>query len=267
MHDEERESTLQQLQDWLEEPMLVLSFIWLALLVVELVWGLNRALWIVGQAIWVIFIAEFALALAVAPRKLAYVRANWLKALALLAPAFRILRLARFARFARASRGVRLLRVVSSVNRGMNALGETMRRRGFGYVLALTLIVTFAGSAGMYALERDAPGGGFDSYASALWWTAMIVTTMGSEYWPKTRTGACCACSSRCTPSRCSGTSPPPSPPSSSGRTSAPGCSRSSPRCAPSSPRSGAAPDRSSVQCTPGPAVSLAPRGQAKTQR
>lgn len=189
MHDEERESTLQQLQDWLEKPMLVLSFIWLALLVVELVWGLNRALWIVGQVIWIVFIAEFALSLVVAPRKLAYVRANWLKALALLAPAFRILRLARFARFAGASRGVRLLRVVSSVNRGMNALGATMRRRGFGYVLALTLIVTFAGSAGMYALERDAPGGGFDSYASALWWTAMIVTTMGSEYWPKTPDG------------------------------------------------------------------------------
>jgi voltage-gated potassium channel len=189
MHDEERESTLQQLQDWLEKPMLVLSFLWLALLVVELVWGLNRALWIVGQAIWIVFIAEFALSLVVAPRKLDYVRANWLKALALLAPAFRILRLARFARFARASRGVRLLRVVSSVNRGMNALGATMRRRGFGYVLALTLIVTFAGSAGMYALERDAPGGGFDSYASALWWTAMIVTTMGSEYWPQTPDG------------------------------------------------------------------------------
>jgi voltage-gated potassium channel len=189
MHDEERESTLQQLQDWLEKPMLVLSFLWLALLVVELVWGLNRALWIVGQAIWIVFIAEFALSLVVAPRKLDYVRANWLKALALLAPAFRILRLARFARFARASRGVRLLRVVSSVNRGMNALGATMRRRGFGYVLALTLIVTFAGSAGMYALERDAPGGGFDSYAGALWWTAMIVTTMGSEYWPKTPDG------------------------------------------------------------------------------
>lgn len=189
MHDEERDITLQQLQDWLEKPMLVLSFVWLALLVVELVWGLNRALWILGQVIWVIFIAEFVLALALAPAKLAYLRGNWLKALALLAPALRILRIARFARVFKASRGLRLLRVVSSVNRGMNALGASMRRRGFGYVLALTLIVTFAGSAGMYALERDAPGGGFDSYVTALWWTAMIMTTMGSEYWPKTGDG------------------------------------------------------------------------------
>lgn len=189
MHDEERESTLQQLQDWLEKPMLFLSFVWLALLVIELVWGLNRALWIVGQAIWILFIAEFALSLTLAPKKLQYLRGNWLKALALLAPAFRILRIARFARIARASRGLRLLRVVSSVNRGMNALGAAMRRRGFGYVLALTLIVTFAGSAGMYALERDAAGGGFDSYTTALWWTAMIMTTMGSEYWPRTPDG------------------------------------------------------------------------------
>jgi voltage-gated potassium channel len=189
LEEDERESALRQLQDWLEKPMLVLSFVWLVLLVVELVWGLNRALWVAGQIIWGIFIAEFALSLGLAPRKLAYLRGNWLKALALLAPAFRILRLARFARVARASRGLRLLRVVSSVNRGMNALGATMRRRGFGYVMALTLIVAFAGSAGMYALERDAPGGGFDSYATALWWTAMIMTTMGSEYWPRTGDG------------------------------------------------------------------------------
>lgn len=189
MHAEERESTLQQLQDWLEKPMLVLSFAWLGLLVVELVWGLNRALWVLGQVIWVVFLAEFALALALAPRKLHYIRSNWLKALSLVAPALRVFRLARFARVARASRGVRLLRVVGSVNRGMNALGAAMRRRGFGYVLALTVIVILAGSAGMYALERDAPGGAFDSYATALWWTAMILTTMGSESWPKTPDG------------------------------------------------------------------------------
>lgn len=186
---EERESTLEQLQDWLEKPMLVLAFVWLGLLVVELTWGLNRALWVLGQAIWMIFIVEFALGLALAPDKLAYVRGNWLKALALVAPALRVFRLARFVRVARASRGLRLLRMVSSVNRGMNALGAALSRRGFGYVLALTLIVAFVGAAGMYALEREAPGGGFESYATALWWTAMMLTTMGSEYWPKTPDG------------------------------------------------------------------------------
>jgi len=75
------------------------------------------------------------------------------------------------------------------MNRGMKALGSAMGRRGFGYVLTLTILVAFVGAAGMYALERDAPGGGFDSYASALWWTAMVLATMGSEYWPKTPDG------------------------------------------------------------------------------
>lgn len=190
--EDERESTLEQLQEWLEKPMLVLSFAWLALLVIELIWGLNRALWIVGQAIWVVFIIEFALSLVIAPDKTRFVQRNLLKALALVAPALRILRIARFVRLARigrASRGLRLLRLVSSINRGMNALGAALSRRGFGYVLALTLIVTLVGAAGMYALEREAPGGGFESYTAALWWTAMIITTMGSEYWPKTPDG------------------------------------------------------------------------------
>jgi voltage-gated potassium channel len=156
--------------------------------VVELVWGLNRALWLLGQAIWMALIAEFAVALALAPAKLRYVRQNWLKALALAAPALRVLRLARLVRVARiggATRGLRLLRIVGSVNRSMNALGAAMQRRGF----ALTFVVTLAGAAGMYALERDAPGGGFDSYFTALSWTAMVMTTMGSEYWPASADG------------------------------------------------------------------------------
>lgn len=180
---------LEQLQDWLEKPMLVLSFLWLSLLVVELAWGLNRALFVLGQAIWVVFIAEFALSLWLAPKKTRYLTSNWLKAVSLALPALRAFRILRFARVAKVARGTRLLRLVGSVNRGMNALGSALSRRGFGYVLGLTLIVVFVGAAGMYALERDAPGGGFDSYATALWWTAMIVTTMGSEYWPKTPDG------------------------------------------------------------------------------
>jgi voltage-gated potassium channel len=40
----------------------------------------------------------------------------------------------------------------------------------------------------MYALERSIPGGLTD-YGTALWWTAMIMTTMGTEYWPRTAEG------------------------------------------------------------------------------
>ena len=36
--ERERKEILAQLEDWLETPMLVLGFAWLALLVVELTW-------------------------------------------------------------------------------------------------------------------------------------------------------------------------------------------------------------------------------------
>ena len=91
-------------------------------------------------------------------------------------------------RLARAGRGLRLIRVFSSVNRGMRALGASLSRRGFGYVIALTAVVTFAGAAGMFAFENEMPGAP-RSYGAALWWTAMIMTTMGSEYWPQTVEG------------------------------------------------------------------------------
>ena len=94
-----------------------------------------------------------------APGKLAFVRRNWLTVVSLAVPALRLFRLTRaFAvlRAARVARGVRLVRVVASLNRGMRALGATMSRRGFGYVVALTAVVTFAGAAGMYAFENGA---------------------------------------------------------------------------------------------------------------
>ncbi len=81
------------------------------------------------------------------------------------------------------------MKVVGSLNRGMRALGRSFARRGFGYVLTLTLLVTLAGAAGMYAFERDAPGSPLTSYGATLWWTAMIMTTMGSDYFPTSAEG------------------------------------------------------------------------------
>lgn len=194
--DGERQALLERLQGWLEIPMLVLAFVWLALFIVEVIWGVSPLLQAASNVIWVLFVFEFVLGFTLAPRKLDYLKYNWLKAIALLAPALRIFRIVRILRLARLSRaagmtrGLRLLRVLSSINRSMRALGASMGRRGFGYVVALTLIVTLAGAAGMYAFESNLPDGrGLNGYGAALWWTAMIMTTMGSEYWPQTAEG------------------------------------------------------------------------------
>lgn len=183
----ERETLLARVHDWLERPLLVLAFAWLAIFVAEIVWGTGPLLTALGYVIWAVFIVEFVVGFSLAPAKAPYLASNWLKALSLVLPALRVFRAVRVLRLASTARGLRLLRMLSSINRGMNALGESMHRRGFGYVLALTLTVTMVGAAGMYAFESG--HGGLESYGAALWWTAMIMTTMGSEYWPQTPAG------------------------------------------------------------------------------
>jgi voltage-gated potassium channel len=189
--ERERTALLQTLEEALETPMVALAFVWLTLLVAELVWGELRVFSVVGTVIWVVFIVDFAVKLVLAPRKIAYVRRNWLAAVSLAIPALRVFRIARvirLLRLARVGRGLRLVRVVSSLNRGMRALRGTLGRRGFGYVATLTALVLFAGAAGMYAFESETPGG-LDSYGEALWFTTMIITTLGSQFWPETFEG------------------------------------------------------------------------------
>jgi voltage-gated potassium channel len=141
----------------------------------------------------VLFIVDFVIKLVLAPERGRYMARNWLTVIALLVPALRVFRIVRFVRvlgMARATRGLSLLRVVSSLNRGMKTLGRTMSRRGFGYVVMLTLIVAVVGAAGMFFFERNQPEGpGFGTYANALWWTAMLMTTLGSGYWPESPEG------------------------------------------------------------------------------
>lgn len=183
----ERLKLLVSIERLLEGPMIFLGFVWLALLVVELIWGLNKALEYLSLTIWVIFIIDFLIKFILAPAKIIFLKKNWLTAISLLIPALRVFRIVRFVRLLRGIRGIRLFRVVTSINRSMKSLAATMRRRAFGYVILLTLVVTFAGAAGMYAIER--PAAGFDSYGMALWWTAMRVITAGSEYHPSTSEG------------------------------------------------------------------------------
>ncbi|MBD2078656.1 potassium channel family protein [Leptolyngbya sp. FACHB-17] len=182
---EVRSEILQHLEQWLDLPMLVLSFVWLVLFVVELIWGLNPFMDGVSTAIWILFIFDFLLEFALAPHKRRYLRQNWLTVCSVALPALRTLRISRVVR---AARSIRLLGVMTRTNRGMRSLSASFQRRGFGYVVTLTLVITLVGAAGMYTLERDIPDG-LESYGDALWWTAMLMTTLGSEYFPRSPEG------------------------------------------------------------------------------
>jgi voltage-gated potassium channel len=180
----ERKKLLVTLERLLEGPMIFLGFVWLLLLVIELIWGLPPVLEYVSITIWAIFIFDFLLKFILAPGKLRFFKRNWLTAVSLVIPALRVFKLIRILRLLK---GVRLIKIVASLNRSMRSLGATMKRRGFGYVMLLTVIVTFAGAAGMYAIEKGHQG--FENYGMALWWTSMRVITAGSDFWPITPEG------------------------------------------------------------------------------
>ncbi|HQG32332.1 MAG TPA: ion channel [Deltaproteobacteria bacterium] len=191
---QERETALGQFQNWVETPMVVLAFVWFALLIIEYVWGISPLGEFLGILIWIVFIAETLTEIVLTPDKGLYVRHNWIVMLSLFVPAFRIFRVLRLLpilKLASAIRGLRLIRVVSTLNRTMHALQAYMRRGGFGYVVLSTVIVVFGGAAGMLAFEKGhgESGKGLEDYGDALWWTAMIMTTMGSDYWPRTGEG------------------------------------------------------------------------------
>lgn len=200
----ERRGLLRRVNAVLDAPMTVLSFVWLVLMILEFTQGLSPTLEAANYVIWLAFVAHFGLEFWIAPEKLRYLRSNWLTALALLLPAIRVLRVFRAARLLRTTqmaRGVRLVRWITSLNRGMKATQRSMKRRGLRYIVALTVLVNFGGAAGIYLFENppalreaghltgDQPATGIRSYGEALWWTAMMLTTMGSDYFPKTTEG------------------------------------------------------------------------------
>jgi voltage-gated potassium channel len=183
---------LRRIEDLLETPMFALSLLWIALLVMELVWGTGAVLESAVTAIWIAFLFEFAVKFIIAPSKLRHLRKNWLTVLALALPALRVLRITRVARVLKAGRAIRgltLARVIASFNRGLRTLRSTMALFGFGYIVALTTLVTGLGAAGIYAFERRSSGGEIETFGDALWFTAMLMTTSGSDYWPRTLEG------------------------------------------------------------------------------
>jgi len=184
--------------------MTALAFVWLGLLVIDFTRGLNPFLQLVSNAIWVLFVADFVVEFIIAPAKRTYLRRNWLTALSLLLPALRILRIFRAFRALNAARAVRtvsFVRLVTSLNRGMGATARALGRRNIGYVVAFTVLVIFAGGAGMALFESPQslyeggqtdtldPTAGLADYSEAVWSTAMLLTTLGSEYWPQTIEG------------------------------------------------------------------------------
>lgn len=184
------EDDRQALSDVVEIALTGLSVVFLGLLLVEYGTPLSPARWrwveLAGWLIWAIFTLDFFVRLAIADSKPDYLRRNWMAALAVVLPAFRVFRIFRAVR---AVRSLRLARLVTGTNRGRKALGRLAGFGGAGYVAALTVAIWLLTAAGISYLERGQPGATVNSFSDALWWAATTLIQQGSERHPITAEG------------------------------------------------------------------------------
>jgi voltage-gated potassium channel len=177
----------------LELPMLFLSFVWLCILITELAYGTNTALSDIGTAIWILFIFYFTMRLWIVANRISFLKKNWLFILAILISMLRFFPLLQpfpLVRALTATFGMQVIWIFASADQGLRSLRRALGRRGAGYALALTLVVFFAGAAGILHFEGISGDLlSIHSYPKALWWTAMQMTNIGSNYSMQTTGG------------------------------------------------------------------------------
>jgi voltage-gated potassium channel len=185
-----RASFIKALRLKLDRPMLLLSFVWFLVIIIELVNGTTPLLLVVGTVLWAAFVIYFGLRLAVVADRAIFLKRNWLFVLAILVPVLRFfpfLQTLPWARALTATFGTQIIWMFASADQGLRSLRRTMGRRGTGYALTFTAVVILAGAAGMLHFENDAADPqGIHSYPKALWWAAMQITNIGSGYRPVT---------------------------------------------------------------------------------
>lgn len=186
IHELPRFPKAEWLAKKLETPMLVLSFAWMIILIVELSYIENSILLLSGTVIWLLLIAYFVIRMLASTERAVFIKKNWLFVAAILITVLRYFpSLQSFAvvRIINATFGVQVIWLFTSAVQSMRSFQKYVGRRGIGYAVVLTIVVVAVGAAGMLNFEKPISAtGGIKTYPEALWWAAMQITTVGSGY-------------------------------------------------------------------------------------
>ena len=160
----QREALLLRIERITEAPLLILSFVMIPLLVGPFLWDLSppeeTIFLTVDSFIWALFAVDLIIKTAVAPHRLAYIRRHWLEVLVVVVPFFRPLRIIRIFIFgSRAWLGFRRLVHV-----------DFLLVYGIGLVIIASTVV---------ASVEGGEQASIHSFADALWWAAVTITTVG----------------------------------------------------------------------------------------
>jgi voltage-gated potassium channel len=180
----------RQIGQIVEVVMTALAVVFLILLIVQYTMDLspraNRRVNLAMTLIWAAFGIDFFVRLALAPSKTQFIRNNWIAAVALVIPFFRVLRIFTITR---ASSTVQLSGIVSGGKRGTDWLHRTLGVHPALYIGLLTLFIMSLSSASMYAIEHNHPDANILTLGDAIWWTTSTLTTIGGELYPVSSEG------------------------------------------------------------------------------
>jgi len=185
-----REELRGRLDRYLDVPLALASILMVLIAAIELTgevsgpWKGRLAL--LGWSLWGLFFVEFAVKFALAPVKRLYLRHNWLDVLVLAVPFLRFLKVLSVLRTTRA---LPLLKLAVFGGRGSGGAIALLRRRRLGQLALISIIVILLGAAAGLLLESGAPASTIVDFGDALWWSAALVTTVGSELYPVTAAG------------------------------------------------------------------------------
>ncbi len=168
---EDRGEGLAERVDRLTElPMLLLALSYLPVFIIgylpQLPASVREAAEFAEYAIIAAFAAELVVKVAVAERKLYYLRTHWLDVVIVLVP------------FLRPLRFLRVVRILPFLARSAVGLRTIMGPYRGAYVIVVGLLSVLVAAALVTIFERGA-GGSIRGFGDALWWAATTITTVG----------------------------------------------------------------------------------------
>ena len=159
-----REELLHRIERITEMPLLILAFAMIPLLIGPMLWELSpreeSTFMVLDYFIWAIFAIDLIIKVAISPHRLNYLRRHWLEVLVVVVPFFRPLRILRIFIFgSRAWVGMRRLVNI-----------DFILVYGIGLVIIAATVV---------ASVEGGEGASIHSFADALWWAVVTITTVG----------------------------------------------------------------------------------------